>query len=241
MTTLILKKTTLLFSLLCAVLIFQSCDSFCVKSTGDDLTLNFDETNFHGLDLCVPANVEVRVDSVFKVEITGEESAMPYLRTEVNNGILQIRFSRNVYDVDHMKIVVSAPAWHFFEVSGSGKVQVLDAISGNELRMEVSGSGEIKAVDADFNNAKLEVSGSGNLELSGIADELRAEISGSGDVNCLDFPVKTAQLEVSGSGRMKVHVSEALDAEITGSGDIDYTGNPQVTVEITGSGKLRKI
>ncbi|MBC7777144.1 MAG: DUF2807 domain-containing protein [Phycisphaerae bacterium] len=235
-----LKKSTLLFSTLVLILGLQACDPFGVKSTGDLTTLNFDETDFHGLDLCLSANAEVRVGDEFKVEITCEESVMPYVETEVENGILKVYFSRNVFDVDHMKIVVTAPSWDHFDVSGSGDVEVLDAIEGQSLHLDVSGSGSISAIEAHFDVAELEVSGSGDLKLAGSADALDCDISGSGKIKCFDFLVNTADVEVSGSGDVQVNVNDKLDAEISGSGDIVYKGSPEVNARVSGSGSIKK-
>jgi hypothetical protein len=240
MTNAFFKKSTLFCSIIFVFMLFQACDALGVRATGDDQTRTFNESDFHGLDLCVPANVEVRVDSVYKIEITCEETAMPYVETRVSGGILKIYFERNVFDVDNMKIVVSAPSWDHFDVSGSGDVVIEDAIFGDDLRLDISGSGSIKAYDAVFNSADFDVSGSGDLKLAGSADDLHGDISGSGTANCLDFPVQTAHLKVSGSGNMKVNVLEKLVAEISGSGDIEYEGNPDLTVDISGSGKVRK-
>ncbi len=236
-----LKKSTLLLGIIALMFSLQSCDPFGIRATGERITQSFDETNFHGIDLDLSADVEVRVDSVFKVEVTCEETAMPYVEAKVSGGVLKIYFNRNVRDVDHMKILVSAPSWDYFVLNGSGEIKILDAISGNKLRVDISGSGNLNASDATFNTADLEVSGSGDLELAGSANDLEARVSGSGNIDCLDFLTETAQVEVSGSGNLKVNVSEALDAEVSGSGNIYYEGNPQVTVHISGSGNVRKL
>jgi hypothetical protein len=165
---------------------------------------------------------------------------MPYVETHVSNGVLSIDFSRNVYDLDHMKIVVTAPEWDQFEVSGSGDIEVLDAIEGDLLKMEVSGSGGIDVHAAAFNKADLKVSGSGDLDLAGTANELQCKVSGSGNVDCFEFPVNIAHVTVSGSGNARVHVLEQLDAEVSGSGDIIYKGSPQVSAHVSGSGSVRK-
>ncbi|MBK6996844.1 MAG: DUF2807 domain-containing protein [Lewinellaceae bacterium] len=116
-----LKNSALLCGICSLLLILPSCDPFGVKSTGDLITLDFDETDFRGLDLSVPANAEVHIGDVFKIEITCEETAMPYVETRVENGILRVYFDRNVRDVDHMKVVVTAPSWNHFDISGSGE------------------------------------------------------------------------------------------------------------------------
>jgi len=236
----ILKNSTLLFSILSLFLGLQACDTFGVKSTGDLMTLNFEETDFQGLDLSVPADAEVRVGDEFKIEITCEETAMPYVETKVVDGVLRIYFERNVWDVDNMKVVVTAPSWHHFDVSGSGDVKVLDLIDGQSLHVEVSGSGSVKVVEAHFDEADLEVSGSGGIRLAGTANDLQCNISGSGQVKCFDFLVKTAQVKVSGSGDVQVNVEDSLEADISGSGTIVYKGNPVVDANVSGSGSVKK-
>ena len=233
------KKGALVFGILVSLLGLQSCDPFGVRATGDLMTLSFDETDFHGLDLCVSGKAEVHVGDAFKVEITCEETAMPYVETRVENGILKVSFSRNVYDVDHLKIVVTAPSWDHFDVSGSGDVGVLDTIEGQTLHLDVSGSGGIEVFEAHFDRADLEVSGSGNLKIAGSALMLDCDISGSGNIRCFDFPSDKAQVEVSGSGDVQVNVIESLKAQISGSGDIVYKGNPQVNAKISGSGSIK--
>ena len=235
-----LKKSTLLFSVLALMLGLQSCDPFGVRAKGDLQTLSFDETDFHGLDLCVSGKAEVRVGDEFSIEITCEETAMPYLETAVEDGILKVYFSRNVFDVDHMKIVVTAPSWNHFDVSGSGDLDVVDVIDGQSLHLDVSGSGSIGILEAHFDDADLNVSGSGDLRLAGSAENLNCDISGSGKIKCFDFLVNTADVEVSGSGDVQVNVAEKLNAEISGSGSIVYKGSPDVNARVSGSGTVRK-
>lgn len=236
-----MKKTALFLSILISVFAFGACNPFGVVGSGEEITSTFDESDFHGLDLNVSASVKVLMGSEYRVEVTCEESVMPHVETSVENGILKICFDRVVWDVDNMKITVTAPAWDYFDVSGSGSVKVPDTISGEKLHLDVSGSGAIKINEANFETAFLSVSGSGTIELAGSSDDLNADISGSGDLDGLDFLVKTAHLDISGSGNMRVNVSEKLNAQISGSGDIEYQGDPQLNVDISGSGKIRKI
>jgi len=235
-----IQKSTLWFGIFSFMLLMQSCDPFGLQSSGDLITLDFDESDFHGLDLNVPADAALRIGDEFKVEITCEETAMPYVETRVDNGILKVYFSRNIRDVDHMKVVVTAPSWDNLDISGSGEIRVLDALEGHLLKLEVSGSGKIAVAEASFDQADLNVSGSGKIDLSGSAEALKCRISGSGQVDCLEFPVHLAEVHVSGSGDAFVHVTDALEADISGSGNIIYQGNPQLSVHVSGSGSVKK-
>lgn len=235
------RPLTVLVVLL-GLLSFTACDDVLgERGTGDLLTETRNETDFHALEIATPGTVEVRVDSVFKIEVTCEESILPYLETEVENGVLKIHFDRNVYDVDGFKVRVSAPSWDGFDISGSADVNVKTPISGDQLSLKVSGSGDIDVFEAAFSTTKINVSGSGEIDLNGSGETLDVTVSGSGDVDALDFPVKTAKATVSGSGDVKLDVSDTLDATISGSGDIEYQGSPTVTKNVSGSGNVRKI
>lgn len=211
------------------------------KASGDLVTETFSEKDFHGLDIGVNGVTEVTVGPDFKVEITCEENIATLLDVRVENGILKIDFDEPVFDVDGLVVKVTAPVWDRFEVGGSGKIRVLDSISGSNLRLDVTGSGDILVKNAHFTKTDMDISGSGGIEMAGQGDDLDCEISGSGDVDCLGFLVKNATVEISGSGDMKLNVSEKLDAKISGSGSIEYLGNPAVSIKISGSGKVKKI
>ena len=219
-----------------------ACDNvFGIRGKGDIVTEVRDVKDFHALDITAPGQVELRVDSVFHVEVTCEESVIPYLLTIEDNGVLKIHFDRDVYDVDHLNITVSAPSWDGIEIGGSADVDVPDAIAGDLLGLKITGSGNIRVFKADFNKIKARLTGSGDMRIEGKANDLDCGISGSGNFDALDCPVETARVQVSGSGDVRVDVSESLDVTITGSGNVEYRGAAQVSSQVTGSGKVRKI
>ncbi len=232
------------FSLLLAssmALFFSACDLQGIRAKGDLQTETRNVTGFHAIESDLSGDVEVRVDSTFKVEVTCEENVIDDLETKVENGVLNIYFDRTVFDVDDLKIVVHAPSWDAFELNGSGNIKVLDDIAGTELDLDISGSGEILISEADFDKIKARISGSGEIEVDGITDLLDVDLSGSGEVSALDCLAKNAKVDLSGSGNVRVYVTETLDVEISGSGNVSYKGEPQVTKSITGSGSVKKL
>ncbi|MEZ4941227.1 MAG: head GIN domain-containing protein [Saprospiraceae bacterium] len=221
---------------------FSACDDVLgIKGKGDLVTEVRDVKNFHAVDIATNGQLELRVDSVFHVEVTCEESIIPYLVTLNDNGTLKIHFDRDVYDVDNLKITVSAPAWAGVEISGSVNVDVPDAISGDKLDLRISGSGNMKIFNANFNEIQTLITGSGDISIDGIADHLKCTISGSGNLDALGCPVLTADVTITGSGDVRLEVSESLQVTISGSGNVEYRGNPSLNSSISGSGKVRKI
>ncbi|MFP4458999.1 MAG: head GIN domain-containing protein [Candidatus Zixiibacteriota bacterium] len=88
----------------------------------------------------------------------------------------------------------------------------------------------------------LEVNGSGEIRLVGIAENVNIEVNGSGDVFLEDLPARTYDIELNGSGNCSVNVTKTLEAELNGSGNIYYKGNPEnIDQQINGSGNIGKI
>ena len=238
---------SILNGILLPLLVFITLLSSCcfadhVRGEGDLLTEDRAAKDFHALEIDVPGKITVHTGPNFKVTVKCEETIIGYLETVVrSDDRLHIYFSEDVYDVDDLEIIVTAPSFDAFEINGSAEVICDDPLDGNDLDLDISGSGSMELTDVDYDDIRAEVSGSGDLLLKGIADRLIFNVSGSGDLNALDCPVREADLRVSGSGSIRCDVSEKLKARISGSGNVWYKGNPSLDVDISGSGKVRKL
>lgn len=242
MMTMKMQNLLLLIGLCILTWAFSACDEVLgIRGKGDLVTEVRNVKNFHAVDIATSGQLELRVDSVFHVEVTCEESIIPYLETIEDHGVLKIHFDRDVYDVDNLKVIVSAPSWDGIEISGSMDVDVPDAITGDVLDLSISGSGDIKVFHADFNTIKARITGSGDISIDGVADDLDCSITGSGNFDALGCPVLTAKITISGSGDARVDVNETLDVTITGSGNVEYRGDAQVNANVSGSGRVRRI
>lgn len=234
-------KIPALFAALLSLLA-TSCDDFLgEKGHGDTRTETRNVKDFHALDISAHARVDLRVDSVYRVEVSCEESIIDYLETVEDNGVLKIHFDRDVYDVDNLRIRVWAPHWDAIETSGDVDLSAPDALSGDEMDLKLSGSGNMEFFNIEYNKLYSRISGDGNVVLNGQGQALDCTISGSGNIEALDFPVQTAKITISGSGNARVDVSEQLDVVISGSGDVEYRGDPQLNSQVSGSGKVKKI
>ena len=84
------------------------------------------------------------------------------------------------------------------------------------------------------------MSGSGDLEVGGVAESSELSLSGSGDVHAQNLKSKKVDASITGSGNIDCQAETTMDASVTGSGDIHYTGDPSVKSRITGSGSVEK-
>jgi hypothetical protein len=106
--------------------------------------------------------------------------------------------------------------------------------------LEVSGSGSVQAHGMTLQALRVDISGSGAVNLSGSAVEQDIELSGSGRYDAAELPSQKVTADISGSGQVTVAVSRELKIDISGSGTVTYTGDPSVQQDVSGSGRVVK-
>lgn len=84
------------------------------------------------------------------------------------------------------------------EIAGSGTVRAKGQI--DDLNIEIAGSGRADFGEVTTRTARVEIGGHGNVDIAP-SEEANVEISGSGDVNLRSNP-KRLETDISGSGRI---------------------------------------
>ncbi len=226
--------------LLSIVILFSSCKK--VEGEGPVVTEVRNHTGFSGIDLRSSANVYYKYDSVYKVEVKGQQNILDVLITEITNNTLVIRYKNDVKvrTSEPIQVIITAPQINNIRNSGSGDIRTLDLISTAELKADVSGTGDILIYELNALLLDANISGSGDIKLnSGMINEEKLKISGSGNVDVSSANTAKASTIISGSGNIWLNVSQDLDVTISGSGSVYYKGQPTVHTTISGSGKVR--
>ena len=113
--------------------------------------------------------------------------------------------------------------------------------SKNLSKVQLFGSGDIqlsKAVNAQ--NMEIHVSGSGDVKTDSLyCENLQVQISGSGDVE-LKGAATYGDFSVSGSGDIKAsnYLLQYLNCNVSGSGDIDAYVTEEIITSVAGSGAV---
>lgn len=215
-----------------------------INGKGDLITESRTLTNYSGISLSLPAQVNFRQDSVYKLSVTAQENLMQYIETYTDGGVLVIRIKNNYVLGSHDPITlnISAPGVSDLDVSGSGDIYVNRPWTPGSASLSVSGSGNINIDTLSCENLKAGISGSGNIRVSkGIASGSTLKISGSGTIHNESFASATVTATISGSGNIYCWAVSQLYATISGSGSIYYNGSPQVETHISGSGTVKHL
>lgn len=210
----------------------------CIDADGPITTIDLQLEDIDGIELAMDARVELTQGPEQSITVEGKSDIFDELDLDVRNGVWKIRTEDCVRDVDDLTFFITLPNLRVVKVSGSGEVFSTNTFdSGNDIELRISGSGELDlSLLAD--DIEADISGSGKMILEGEADELDLRITGSGDLRGFDLSTREVDINISGSGDAEVRVSDRLDVFITGSGDVFYKGNPTLDVSITGSGEV---
>lgn len=242
-----MKKLSLLFTFALLSLGLSSQAKTAIRiSTTHLLREDRPVSNFSGIAVGGSLKVYVKLGNTESLRLEGDQEAIDELTTEVKDGTLTIRPKRSQWKdwfkkFSNAKVTayITAKKLTNLAISGSGSIDVEQAINSDSFNTAISGSGNIKAT-VNTQNFQSSISGSGGLNISGKAKKAEIAISGSGNFSGRDFSADNVEAHVSGSGSMYIGAKESLTAAISGSGNITYTGNPTVKKAVAGSGKVRK-
>lgn len=226
-----MKKTIILSLIaLAGLFVFGSCRIVSTKDGTPVSTTAVPVSDFHAVSVTFPAKVVYVPSDTFGVTLEASEKARKVITIAVKDGTLNIdapdqwtgekRYLVYNPSQQEVKVIVRAPSLDHIAIYGSGSFLCDTVLTVPQLYLEVAGSG--------------------NIRLSGIAaDRLQAEVSGSGNILGLLFRAATADIQIAGSGNvvMDLHDCGQVDAEIAGSGNIRLSGNARkLTQNVAGSG-----
>jgi hypothetical protein len=196
----------------------SSADS--VKGSGIIKTEKRTLAPFYSLEVSCHGSIQVNTQGKEGLEISGDDNIIPLITTEVNNGILYIRSSKEYNSRDKLVIAVSAPDLKKFVFSGAGQANL-----------------------ANIKNDRMEITlnGAGSLTASGETKEEDITLSGAGSVDAKNLQAVNAKVSSTGVGSVEIYVTGQLDAKTSGIGEINYYGSPKiVNRQAGGIGKINE-
>ncbi len=202
-----------------------------------------------------------------ELRIEASQQMRRYLKAEVKDGTLEIRFDYDWADFfgwmfmswGPVKIYVSMPVIESIGLHGAGNLEAA-SIEASSLEVKLSGAGNVKfgalnvtdrltlalsgagnlsAETLTAGSIAAHLSGAGNLELhSGKAERQEVHQSGAGNYTADQLECQDAVVHHSGVGNSAVWAVRTLDVSMSGVGNVNYRGQPQLTTKKSGVGNL---
>ena len=220
-------------------------------------------SGFTGIDASGIFEITIVKGSTESLTIETNDDVMPYVRSEVKNGILRLYLAKNnSKTLKNNTVKVSIVMKNLEKVSLSGACQITSndlfvsenftgscsgssvmTINVNTGRMNIkaSGSSNLQMKANVTGDTKMNFSGSSNIDLNGSAKNLTVNVMGASNFKAEDFVTGTADIKASGSCRVTVHVTEELNVTSSGASTVHHKGSPAITQKSSGSSVIKKI
>lgn len=236
-------RYSLILALLAALV--AGCSFSIINGSGNIVSEDRAVSGFDAVTLTASGDLTLEQGETESLTIEADDNLLPYLKSEVQNGMLTIRFDKDNWDQVYRP---SRPIQYHLTVKDlselvvSGSVDVsADRLTAGNLEITISGSGDVQIDALQADALAYLISGSGNADLAGQAASQDVTISGSGNYRAGDLASQDVKVSISGSGSATVWAAERLDASISGSGSVEYYGKPVTNSSVSGSGTVTSL
>ena len=190
-----------------------------LKGSGNIITETYEVSEFDEIDFSSVGQVNIIQDGSSGVSITGDDNIVELYEVEVRG---------NRLDIDSESYVNFSPSSEL----------VIDIYLSDLTELSISGAGDILGENLQLEDLEIDLTGAGQIELSGSAETLDLNSSGAADIDVQNLEVERAAVNLTGVGNITLWVTDALNARISGAGNISYYGEPEVDSDISGVGRI---
>lgn len=211
-----------------------------IKGNGKVVTETRNTDDYDGIAVGGSFDVVLIKGTEGKITIEGEENLLEYIITEVERNTLKIKYKKNTNIRTTKKLVVTVPVKEIDQVSlgGSGTISSTSKLNATNFKINLGGSGRIE-LDLDATDVSASIGGSGDIKLSGKTNEFRCSIAGSGSIKAYELKANELSANIAGSGSIRTTVTTKISAKVVGSGSVYYKGKPKyIDSKSVGSGDV---
>jgi hypothetical protein len=219
---------------------------FIIFLTGSALSVSAQETETRSLSdfneisvgeainvTLVPGNKNEAVVKVRNIDLEDVE-------TDVRGGTLKIELSGSRYRNIDVEITLTYKSIEGLHVSSAADVVTKGAIKSTSLDLSVSSAANA-VLEIIAEKIDVEVSSSGDLELTGKTTSQRVSVSSAGDYDAYDLSCDEAYVRASSAGSARINATKKIDAKASSAGSIKYRGEPdKVYVNSSSGGDVDK-
>ena len=195
----------------------------------------------------------VRVDGPFKVTLStgiapfarasGPQAALDRLAVDVEGRTLVVRPARSSWGgypgeaQGPVEIVIGTHELGSAWVNGAGSLTI-DKVRGLSFDLSVQGPGLIGIQQADVDQLRIAIAGTGSVSLAGKAGKVTAIVRGVSSLDATGLVAKDAKIGAEGPATIKATVTNEAVVDGSGVATITLAGSPSCTAKLTGSASI---
>lgn len=195
-------------------------DGPSVRGSGVSATESRSVAHFEAIEAAGSGKLRLRIGDTDSLKVTADDNILPYLKTEVRNGVLVLSTEGNLAPRSGVTFEVTAKS---------------------VTRIENAGTVSIEASGFNGGDFTLGASGVGSATLAGRVDTLKLDLSGVGSVNAEALAADRVIAAMSGVGSGTVRAEKSIKADVSGVGSLTWKGGAtEVSTHVSGVGRVSK-
>jgi hypothetical protein len=195
---------------------------------------------FSSLELDLPARYVISAGNAASARVRGDSEVIDRIVFEQHDDLVRVYVPGAITIQGQLVIEIDTVGLKELTVNGSGEVHGHGFI-GSEFSLHSVGAAAVKLTGLDVDELRVDMQGSGSIELSGRATDERTRMAGSGQYRAADLGADKVDARLEGSGSAEVSAREKLRVRISGSGSVRYRGDPKLSTSIDGSGTVERM
>src|SRR5437773_1219464 len=201
-----MKKLALAGTIFCgSVFMFAGCH-VGVHGSGLRKTEKRDVPAFTAINTSGMLEIDVKCQQAVSLEVEADDNLLSLVQTEVVDGVLRIKTTRNYRSQGGIIVRVTVPNLERLEASGAGKFRISD-LKNDEFGIHSSGVVDVSA--------------------SGQTKSLEIDESGAGKIDTHNLRAGVVGVIVSGGGMGVVYAGDKLDVTSWVGLKLTNSGNPK--------------
>ncbi|MDD3077954.1 MAG: DUF2807 domain-containing protein [Paludibacter sp.] len=181
---------------------------------------------FTALEVSGNINLEYVQDSVKSVTISAPEKLLPYVKTVVTNGKLNI-YCEKVFINRKINVKITNDSLIEIDASGASKIESNSLLKVPEFKLDLSGASQVR-MDVEVSGLfDADLSGASYADIDGRATSVKIEADGASKIEADQLQGEYVKAEASGASHVRVYATENFDGHASGAGHIECKGNPK--------------
>ncbi len=236
-----MKKVTLIFGLILALVLLNSCDHDTIRASEEVTTL----------DYSIPKYSDLKVSDAFTIYVTFSDTEES-VRIEANDNLqdkiivkregdalaIGLKKYTSVRGNATMNAYIVTKDISTFDISGASRLTLENEWLVTDGRIELSGASNFTG-EVNSERLYLDMAGASHLDLFGNTASFNAKLSGSSGIRDYDLKVESLKIELTGASEAFLNVNETIDVTASGASFLNYKGNAKVnTINLSGASEI---
>ncbi len=173
--------------------------------------------------------------------IEADENLHDIIETEMRNGVLHIKTTKNIGRATSKKVTVIYTNLDGVEASSGSNVTGMSTVVSNDLYLKAS-SGANLEMNVLAKELTAQSSSGSDIKIKGQARNFGARSSSGSSINAKELKALYVNAKASSGADITLNIEKSLEAKASSGGDIKYYGEPTtVQKNNSSSGSVRKM